>query len=46
MREKRAGQATFLPLDTLQVPTISEQLRSLAQGTRLLIDTIQYPFDV
>ncbi|RKP09750.1 cohesin complex subunit psm1 [Thamnocephalis sphaerospora] len=40
MREQRIGQATFLPLDTIQAPSINEKLRSLSQDTTTLTRTL------
>ncbi|KAJ1665039.1 Structural maintenance of chromosomes protein 1 [Coemansia sp. RSA 1813] len=42
MKEQRAGQATFLPLDTLQPPHVSDNLRHTHHGARLATDVIQY----
>ncbi|ODN84648.1 hypothetical protein L202_00553 [Cryptococcus amylolentus CBS 6039] len=42
MRNQRAGQATFIPLDTIQVKPIPEKLRNFARGARLAIDCIEY----
>ncbi|KAI9501238.1 RecF/RecN/SMC [Coemansia spiralis] len=42
MKEQRAGQATFLPLDTLQPPQISDGLRNAHRGARLATDIMQY----
>lgn len=42
LRNQRVGQATFIPLDTIQAKTISDRLRSVARGARLAIDVIQY----
>ncbi|KAK4689768.1 structural maintenance of chromosome 1, partial [Tremellales sp. Uapishka_1] len=42
MRNQRAGQATFIPLDTIQVKPVPERLRNFARGTRLAIDCIEY----
>jgi structural maintenance of chromosome 1 len=42
MRNARAGQATFIPLDTIQVKTINDKFRSFAKGARLAVDVIQY----
>ncbi|KAI8927149.1 RecF/RecN/SMC [Entophlyctis helioformis] len=42
MREQRSGQATFLPLDTIQTKPINEKYRSFAAGARLAMDVIQY----
>ncbi|KLO14413.1 cohesin complex subunit psm1 [Schizopora paradoxa] len=42
MRSQRAGQATFIPLDTIQVKPINDKYRSFAKGARLAVDVIQY----
>lgn len=42
MREQRSGVATFLPLDTLTVPPINAELRSVHRQARLAIDIINY----
>ncbi|KIR96867.1 cohesin complex subunit psm1 [Cryptococcus deuterogattii 2001/935-1] len=42
MRNQRAGQATFIPLDTIQVKPVPERLRNFARGARLAIDCIEY----
>jgi len=42
MRNQRAGQATFIPLDTIQVSPVPERLRNFAKGARLAIDCIEY----
>ena len=42
MRNQRAGQATFIPLDTIQVRPVPEKLRNFAKGARLAIDCIEY----
>jgi len=42
MRNQRAGQATFIPLDTIQVKPISDKFRAFAKGARLAVDVIQY----
>ena len=42
MRNQRAGQATFVPLDTIQVKPTNDKLRSLGTGSRLAIDVIKY----
>jgi structural maintenance of chromosome 1 len=41
MRNQRAGQATFIPLDTIQVQPIQEKYRNFVKGARLAIDVIQ-----
>ncbi|OSD08222.1 cohesin complex subunit psm1 [Trametes coccinea BRFM310] len=42
MRNQRAGQATFIPLDTIQVKPINDKFRSFAKGARLAVDVIHY----
>lgn len=42
LREQRAGQATFIPLDTIQVKSVNSNLKGLHQKMRLAIDTIDY----
>ncbi|KZT54653.1 condensin complex subunit SMC1 [Calocera cornea HHB12733] len=42
LRNQRKGQATFLPLDTLQTKTIHERYRNVARGARLAFELIQY----
>ncbi|KAJ1739879.1 Structural maintenance of chromosomes protein 1 [Coemansia sp. RSA 990] len=42
IKEQRAGQATFLPLDTLQPQSISDGLRHVHRGARLATDVLQY----
>ncbi|QRW05236.1 structural maintenance of chromosomes protein [Ceratobasidium sp. AG-Ba] len=42
MRQQRAGQATFIPLDSIQAKNINDKYRSFARGARLAIDVIQY----
>ncbi|KAK0550612.1 Structural maintenance of chromosomes protein 1 [Tilletia horrida] len=42
MRDQRAGQATLLPLDTLQVKPINDRLRSIAKGARLAVDVVEF----
>ncbi|KAH9061732.1 cohesin complex subunit psm1 [Lactarius deliciosus] len=42
MRNQRAGQATFIPLDTIQVKSVNDKFRSFAKGARLAVDVIQY----
>ncbi|KZS96379.1 RecF/RecN/SMC protein [Sistotremastrum niveocremeum HHB9708] len=46
MREQRAGQATFIPLETIQVKPINDKFRSFAKGARLAIDVIEFEPDV
>ncbi|KAF8587801.1 condensin complex subunit SMC1 [Ramaria rubella] len=42
MRNQRAGQATFIPLDTIQVKSVNDKFRSFAKGARLALDCIQF----
>ncbi|KAJ2489679.1 Structural maintenance of chromosomes protein 1 [Coemansia sp. RSA 2050] len=42
MKEQRAGQATFLPLDTLQPQQVNDSLRHAHRGARLATDVMQY----
>ncbi|KIY53050.1 condensin complex subunit SMC1 [Fistulina hepatica ATCC 64428] len=42
MRSQRVGQATFIPLDTIQVKPINDKFRSFVKGSRLAVDVIQY----
>ena len=42
MRNQRAGQASFIPLDSIQAKPINDKYRSFAKGARLAIDVIQY----
>ncbi|CUA77586.1 Structural maintenance of chromosomes protein 1 [Rhizoctonia solani] len=42
MRQQRAGQATFIPLESIQTKPVNDKYRSFARGARLAIDVIQY----
>lgn len=42
LRDQRAGQATFIPLDTIQVKTPSANLKGMHARMRMAIDTIEY----
>ncbi|KAI3620731.1 hypothetical protein CBS9595_002698 [Malassezia furfur] len=42
LRTQRAGHATFLPLDTVQVKPVNDRLRSLSVHARLAVDVVQY----
>lgn len=46
LRENRSGQATFLPLDTIQAKTINPNLKGMHKGMRPAIDTIDFANDV
>lgn len=42
LRDQRAGQGTFIPLDTIQVKAVNPNLKGTHRGMRLAIDTIEY----
>lgn len=42
LRDQRAGQATFIPLDTIQVKAVSSNLKGMHRGMRLAIDVVDY----
>ncbi|KAI0757514.1 condensin complex subunit SMC1 [Daedaleopsis nitida] len=42
MRNQRTGQATFIPLDTIQVKAVNDKFRAFAKGARLAVDVITY----
>ena len=42
LRDQRRGQATFIPLDTIQGTTINSNLKGIHTGTRMAIDIIDY----
>jgi structural maintenance of chromosome 1 len=42
LRNQRAGQATFIPLETIQVKPINDRLRNIATGARLAVDVLQF----
>jgi len=42
MRNQRAGQATFIPLDTIQIKPINDKYRNFQKGARLALDCIQF----
>ncbi|KDQ14832.1 hypothetical protein BOTBODRAFT_187573 [Botryobasidium botryosum FD-172 SS1] len=42
LRSQRIGQATFIPLDMIQVKPINDKFRSFAKGARLAVDLIQF----
>lgn len=46
MRVQRLGQATFVPIETVQVKPISDKYRSFAKGARLAIDVITFDSSV
>ena len=42
LKDQRAGQATFIPLDTIIHKQPNANLRGMHQGMRLAVDTIEY----
>lgn len=42
MRENRAGQATFIPLDTIQVKPVDDRFRTRFVGVRPALDICQF----
>jgi len=40
LREQRLGTATFIPLDTIQPPTIQEDSRQIDESVKLVMDVI------
>jgi len=42
LRDQRAGQATFIPLETIQVKALNSNLKSMHRGMRMAIDTIDF----
>lgn len=42
MRNQRVGQATFIPLDTIQAKPVNDKFRNIARGARLAVDVIQF----
>ena len=42
LREQRRGQATFIPLDTIQFTALSINLKGQYRGCRMALDTINY----
>ena len=42
LRDQRRGQATFIPLDTIQSKTINSHIKGMHRGTVMAIDTIDY----
>lgn len=41
MKDQRAGQATFLPLDSILVKPINEKYRTFSKGAQLAIDLVE-----
>ena len=42
LRDQRRGQATFIPLETIQGTSIKSNLKGIHKGTRMAIDIIDY----
>lgn len=42
LRDHRSGQATFIPLDTIQVKAVNTNLKGMHRGMRPAIETIDY----
>lgn len=42
LRDQRAGQATFIPLDTIQVKPFNSNLKGMHRGMRPAIETVDY----
>jgi len=42
LREQRRGQATFIPLDTIQFTAVNSNLKGQVRGCRMALDTINY----
>ena len=42
LRDQRSGQATFIPLDTIQVNAVPSNLRGMHKGMRPAIETVDF----
>ncbi|KIW26823.1 uncharacterized protein PV07_06626 [Cladophialophora immunda] len=42
LRDHRSGQATFIPLDTIQVKALNSNLKGMHKGMRPAIETVDY----
>ena len=42
LRDHRSGQATFIPLDTIQVKAVNSNLKGMHRGMRPAIETVDY----
>ena len=42
MKEQRLGTATFIPLDTIKVPPINEQLRQIDSSVKLVMEVMKF----
>ncbi|KAF8717578.1 hypothetical protein AX14_012146 [Amanita brunnescens Koide BX004] len=42
LRNQRAGQAAFIPLDSIQVKPINDKFRSFANNAQLAADAVKY----
>ncbi len=46
LRDQRSGQATFIPLDTIQVKALNSNLKGMHRGMRPAIETVDYDHSV
>ncbi|KAK2748352.1 Structural maintenance of chromosomes protein 1 [Myotisia sp. PD_48] len=46
LRDQRAGQATFIPLETIQVKALNPNLKGMHRGMRPAIETVDYDSSV
>lgn len=42
LRDQRTGQATFIPLETIQVKAFNSNLKGMHRGMRVAIETVDY----
>lgn len=46
LRQQKLGQATFYPLETIQIKPINSNLKGMHRGMRMAIDTIEFDVSV
>lgn len=46
LRDQRSGQATFIPIDTIQVKALNSNLKGMHRGMRPAIETVDYDHSV
>lgn len=46
LRQQKLGQATFYPLETIQIKPINSNLKGMHRGMRMAIDTIEFDASV
>ena len=46
LRDHRSGQATFIPLDTIQVKAVNPNLKGMHRGMRPAIETVDFSSEV